>query len=123
MSNIRKKFCRNQTHIESSISLKYVHFHTFSNIESLTYMLNIIYSKNRIRFNMIQKSILDLPDEIIEEIMTFLTFNDLLNLRNTGKLLRDCAKRIIEKKTFSKYNIQAIILSNHIFNIPFLYII
>ena len=70
---------------------------------------------------MIQKSILDLPDEIIEEIMTFLTFNDLLNLRNTGKLLRDCAKRVIEKKTFSKYNIQAIILSNHIFNIPFLY--
>ena len=72
---------------------------------------------------LIQKSILDLPDEIIEEIMNFLQYKDLSNLRNIEKRLRDCAKRLIEKKTFSKYNIQAIILSNHIFNIPFLYII
>ena len=66
---------------------------------------------------LMQKSILDLPDEIIEEIMAFLTFNDLNSLRNTGKLLRDRANRVIEKKPFSKYNIRAIILSNHIFDI------
>ena len=64
---------------------------------------------------LIQKSILDLPDEVIEEIINFLPYKDLSNLRNTAKLLRECAKRVIEKKTFSKYNIRAMILSNHIF--------
>ena len=54
---------------------------------------------------LIQKSILDLPDEIIEKIMDFLQYKDLSNVRNTGKRLRDCTKRLIEKKTFSKYNI------------------
>ena len=66
---------------------------------------------------LIQKSIYDLPDEIIEKIMNFLQYKDLSNLRNTGKRLRACAKRLIEKKTFSKYSIRAIILLNNIFNI------
>ena len=48
-------------------------------------------------------SILDFPDEIIEMMMTFLSFNDLFNLSKIGKRFEDCAKRVMKKKPFSKY--------------------
>ena len=52
--------------------------------------------------HLVKKSILDLPDEVIEEIMAFLSFADLSNLRKAGKKLADCAKRVSKKKPFSK---------------------
>ena len=52
---------------------------------------------------LIQKSIFELPDEIIEEIMTFLSFSDLFNLGKQGTRMEDCAKRVLKYKPFSKY--------------------
>ena len=56
-----------------------------------------------------QKSLLDLPNEIIEEMMTFLSFRDLYELRKLGKRLADCTERVLKNKPFSKY-IQKIIM-------------
>ena len=50
------------------------------------------------------KSILDLPDEVIEKMMSFLSFGDLYKLRKLGKRLADCTERVLKKKPFSKYN-------------------
>ena len=50
-----------------------------------------------------QKSLLDLPDEVIEEVMTFLSFSDLNKLRKLGKRLADCTERVLKKKPFSMY--------------------
>ena len=50
-----------------------------------------------------QKSILELPDEVIEEIMIFLSFSDLFNLMKQGTRMEDCAKRVLKNKPFSKY--------------------
>ena len=50
-----------------------------------------------------QKTIFDLPDEIIEEIMTYLLFYDILNLNKLEKRLEDCVNRVMKKKPFSKY--------------------
>ena len=50
-----------------------------------------------------EMSILDFPDEIIEVMMTFLRFSDLYNLVKVEKRLKDCAKRVMKKKPFSKY--------------------
>ena len=50
-----------------------------------------------------QKSILELPDEVIEEIMSYLSFSDLLNLSKEGARMEDCAKRVMKNKAFSKY--------------------
>ena len=50
-----------------------------------------------------QKSFLNFPDEIIEHILAFLSFNDLYNVGKVEKRLEDCAKRVLEKKPpFSK---------------------
>ena len=54
---------------------------------------------------LVKKSILDLPDEVIEIIMAFFSFDDLFNLSKVGKKLADCAKRVSKKKPFGKYNI------------------
>ena len=51
---------------------------------------------------LVKKSILDLPDEVIEIIMAFLSFTDLVNLGITRKKLADCAKRVSKKKPFGK---------------------
>ena len=51
------------------------------------------------------KSILDLPDEVIEKMMSFLSFGDLYKLRKLGKRLADCTERVLKKKPFSKYNL------------------
>ena len=47
-----------------------------------------------------------LPDEVIEKIMAYLSFSDLLNLRKEGGRLEGCATRVLKKKPFSKYIIQ-----------------
>ena len=56
-----------------------------------------------------------LPNEVIEKIMTYLSFSDLLNLRKEGGRLEGCATKVLKKKPFSKYIIQLIILSYHSF--------
>ena len=60
-----------------------------------------------------QKTILDLPDENLEHIMAFLSFADLSILSKCGNRLGCCAKRVLKKKPFSKYNMNAIISSHH----------
>ena len=49
------------------------------------------------------KSLLDLPDEVLDDIIVLLTFNDLCNIRKVNKRLEDCQKRVSKKKPFSKY--------------------
>ena len=51
-----------------------------------------------------QKCIFDIPDEILEDnLLTLLSFRDLMNLINIGnERLYNCAKRIIKKKPFGK---------------------
>ena len=53
-----------------------------------------------------QKSIHNLPDEIIENIIAFLSFDDIFNLNKVGKRLENCAKRVAKKKPFGKYTIK-----------------
>ena len=50
-----------------------------------------------------QKFLLDLPDEVLEKIMTFLSFSDLYKLRKLGKRLADSTERVLKKKPFSMY--------------------
>ena len=50
-----------------------------------------------------EKCLLDLPDDVIEEMMAFLSFCDLYKLRKQGKRLADCTERVLKKKPFSKY--------------------
>ena len=49
-----------------------------------------------------QKSIIDLPDEVIEEIMDYLSCNEIFNLSIAVKIYH-CAKRVSRNKPFSKY--------------------
>ena len=58
-----------------------------------------------------KQSFLDLPDEVIEEIMSFLSFSDLFNLSKVEKRVENCAKRVLKNKPFGKFVIQSIILS------------
>ena len=51
-------------------------------------------------------SILYLPDEVIEHIMTFLSFADLIKLSKEGTRLGACARRATRKKPFRKYGTQ-----------------
>ena len=60
------------------------------------------------------QSILHLPDEILEEIMIFLSFSDLFNLSKVDKRLQDCAERVLKKKPCSKYIKQSILIVNNI---------
>ena len=50
----------------------------------------------------VQKTLPDLPDELIEEIMAYLSFNDLFNLSKINSRLNECSKRVSKKKPFSK---------------------
>ena len=47
-------------------------------------------------------SILDLPDEVLDHIMTFLSFTDLFILGIAATRLNDCVKRVSRKKPFRK---------------------
>ena len=44
-----------------------------------------------------------LPDEVIEKIMTYLSFSDLLNLRKEGGRLEGCAIRVLKKRPRSHF--------------------
>ena len=71
-----------------------------------------IYRKYRKLNSNQQKSLLNFPDEIIEHILAFLSFNDLYNVGKVEKRLEDCAKRVLEKKPpFSKFIFDTIKLS------------
>ena len=50
-------------------------------------------------------SILDLPDEVLEHIMTFLSFADLFKLSTEGTRFKDCVKRVSNNKPFRKCGI------------------
>ena len=75
-----------------------------------------MYNSNRIDFVhkemacLEQISILDFPDEVIEEIMSFLSFSDYFNLRKVERRLEDCAKRVLKKRPFSKCIIVTLII-------------
>ena len=50
-----------------------------------------------------KKCLLDLPDEMIEGIASFLSYDDLSNLYQLGnRRLYECAKRLSKKKPFRK---------------------
>ena len=61
---------------------------------------------------LVNDSLLALPDEVIEYIMSFLSFADLSKLSEAGKRLEDCAKRVSKMKAFRKYNTQLPLSSN-----------
>ena len=73
----------------------------FQVILKLTYS----YSKGSMDF-LVKDSLLNLPDEVIEYIMSFLSFADLSKLSEAGKRLEDCAKRASKMKPFRKYSVQ-----------------
>ena len=53
--------------------------------------------------NLHEDLLLSLPDEIIEEIMSYLSYSDLYNLSDIGKRLRDCTERARKKMPVSKF--------------------
>ena len=57
-----------------------------------------------VMLNPIQKSILDIPDEILEDnLFTLLPFDDLIRLMNIGNArLFHCCDVVIIKKPFGK---------------------
>ena len=61
-----------------------------------------LFSFKHVMDRLVKKSITDLPDEVIEIIMAFLSFTDLFNLSKEGKKLAECAKRVSKKKPFGK---------------------
>ena len=61
-----------------------------------------IFGKQLLKQNPIL-SIELLPDEVIVEIMTYLSVSDLFNLSKEGERLEGCAKRVLKKKRFSKF--------------------
>ena len=81
---------------------------------------NLTTSNHGNKFVCLEKqSILDLPEEVIEEIMLFLSFSDLFNLIKVNKRLESCAKRVMKNKPFSKYIIKSISLSHQGFVLYF----
>ena len=67
--------------------------------------------------NLDEDLLLSLPDEIIEEIMSYLSYSDLYNLSDIGKRLRDCTVRARKKMPFSKFHsftsVQVSVVSYH----------
>ena len=53
--------------------------------------------------NLDEDLLLSLPDELIEEIMSYLSYSDLYNLSDIGKRLRDCSMRAQIRMPFSKF--------------------
>ena len=51
---------------------------------------------------LVKNSMTDLPEEVIEIIMAFLSFTDLFNLSKAGKKLVACAKRVAKKKPYGE---------------------
>ena len=51
-----------------------------------------------------ENTLTDLPNEIIEKILTYLSSADLLNLSIAGnERLKDCSYRLLRKKANGKY--------------------
>ena len=50
-----------------------------------------------------QKSLHDLPNEVIEEVMAYLSFDDLFSLSKIDIRLKECSWRVSKKKPFSKF--------------------
>ena len=81
----------------NSISDKFFHIpFIFLNWQGCN--LTVIYNMAHLK----QVSIPDLPDEVIEHIMIFLSFSDLFKLTKAGTRLENCAKRVSKKKPFRK---------------------
>ena len=53
-----------------------------------------------------EESIPDLPDEVIEHIISFLSFADIFKLNKERTRLGACAKRVSRTKPFSKFGNQ-----------------
>ena len=51
---------------------------------------------------LVKRSMADLPEEVIEIMMAFLSFTDLFNLSKEEGKLAECAKRVSKKKPFGK---------------------
>ena len=77
-----------------------------------TMISNKVPQQNNSKIGLKQKSILDLPDEVIEMMISFLSFCDLYKLRKQGKRLADCTERVLKKKPFSKYNLNDYVHDN-----------
>ena len=52
---------------------------------------------------LVRTSILDLPDEIIENILSFVSWPDLINLSKTEKRLKKLSNRIAKHRPFGEY--------------------
>ena len=57
---------------------------------------------------------------VMAEIMSFLSFSELFNSIKVEKRLENCAKRVMNKKPFSKYIIKSIILSPQNFGLRYI---
>ena len=60
--------------------------------------LEIVFILNNSMARLKVVSILDLPDEILEHIMTFLSLTDLFKLSVQGTRFKDCVKRVSRDK-------------------------
>ena len=52
---------------------------------------------------LVKNSILDLPNEIIENVLSFVSWSDLINLSNTGRRLKKLTDRIAKHRPFGEY--------------------
>ena len=72
----------------------------------------MFYFRNTLSFleinkpKLTQKCILNLPDEVIEEIMKFLSYSDIGNLNKVAKRFQDCGKRVLKHIPFCKHDTQ-----------------
>ena len=67
--------------------------------------LDIVFILNNSMARLKVVSILDLPDEILEHIMTFLSLTNLFKLSVHGIRFKDCVKRVSRDKPFRKCGI------------------
>ena len=71
--------------------------------------------------NLVPISLQDLPVEIIEEIIGYLSFIDLDKLSKLENRLKECVKRVSKKKPFSKCTHSLFVLLCYNFKYPKFY--
>ena len=78
---------------------------------SAAFIFQVIMAK---RIKLEQKTLLDLPDEVIEDkIMKLLRVQDLYNLIAVGnERLKDCSHNVIKKRPVSKYHLSIVLQIN-----------